>query len=186
MLLKSSPGGLKQTYSPDLPMITNGENIMNTMAMIPPKNRRLKFNDLIDKAHAGLDCLSPVGDLILRCWAAYAFFVSGLTKIQTWDSTLYLFNEEYSVSLLPPEIAAYMGTTTELLFPTLLALGLFSRFAAGVLFIFNIIAVISYPDLGAAGLEQHKTWGIMLLVSLLHGPGKISVDYWLKKVLMKS
>jgi putative oxidoreductase len=58
-----------------------------------------------------------------------------------------------------------------------LALGLLGRIAAGVLFVFNIIAVISYPELGAAGIEQHEVWGIMLLVCLLHGPGKWSVDY---------
>jgi putative oxidoreductase len=49
-----------------------------------------------------------------------------------------------------------------------------------VLFVFNIIAVISYPELNAAGLEQHQVWGLMLLVTLLHGPGKLSVDHWLR------
>ena len=83
--------------------------------------------------------------------------------------------------LLPPELAAYLGTSVELGFPVLLALGFLGRFAAGVLFLFNIVAVISYPDLGAAGLEQHKVWGIMLLVSLLHGPGKLSADYWITR-----
>lgn len=61
----------------------------------------------------------------------------------------------------------------------LLALGLAGRFAAGVLFIFNIIAVLSYPALNAAGIEQHQVWGIMLLVTLLHGPGRISIDHWI-------
>ena len=126
-----------------------------------------------------LDRLTPVGDLLLRLWVAYAFWVSGLAKIQSWDSTLYLFQEEYSVPLLPPEIAAYLGTAVELAFPVLLAFGLLGRFAAGVLFLFNIVAVISYPDLNAAGLEQHKVWGIMSLVCLLHGPGKLSLDYWI-------
>ncbi len=128
-----------------------------------------------------LDFLSPVGDLLLRFWVANAFWVSGLTKVRSWDSTLYLFQEEYSVPLLPPEIAAYLGTGVELAFPVLLALGLLGRFAAGVLFVFNIVAVISYPDLGAAGLDQHKVWGIMLLASLLHGPGKLSLDHWIGK-----
>jgi putative oxidoreductase len=124
-----------------------------------------------------LDKAAPLGDLLLRLWVAYAFWVSGLTKIQTWDSTLYLFENEYAVPLLPPEIAAYAGTFVELAFPLLLALGLGGRFAAFVLFVFNLIAVVSYPDLGAAGIEQHKVWGIMLLVSLLHGPGALSLDY---------
>jgi putative oxidoreductase len=83
------------------------------------------------------------------------------------------------VPLLSPELAAYLGTFVELVFPVLLALGLMGRVAAGVLFLFNIVAVLSYPDLNLAGLEQHKIWGVMLLVSLLHGPGKWSLDYWL-------
>jgi putative oxidoreductase len=45
-----------------------------------------------------------------------------------------------------------------------------------VLFVFNIIAVVSYPDLGAAGLKDHQLWGLLLLVTLLHGPGALSLD----------
>ena len=153
---------------------------MNIMAFSTQKSTNFKLTGLLTAVVEKLNFLSPIGDLILRCWVAYAFWVSGQTKIQNWDSTLYLFNEEYSVPLLPPEVAAYLGTGVELGMPVLLAFGLLGRFAAGVLFIFNIIAVISYPDLGAAGIEQHKVWGIMLLVCLLHGAGKLSVDYWLK------
>lgn len=151
---------------------------MNTYAesFFAPAARRIP--DRLRRLSARLDALSPFGDLMLRIWVAQAFWVSGLTKIRSWDSTLYLFEEEYSVPLLPPELAAYLGTGVELGFPVLLAIGLFGRFAAAVLFLFNIIAVISYPDLGAAGLEQHKVWGIMLLVSLLHGPGRWSADDW--------
>jgi putative oxidoreductase len=124
---------------------------------------------------------APVLDLIIRIWVAKAFFLSGLTKIQSWDSTLALFGNEYAVPLLPPELAAYMGTFTELFFPVLLVLGLGTRFAAGVLFVFNIIAVISYPDLGEVGLRDHQYWGLLLLIPLLHGPGKISVDHFVRR-----
>lgn len=128
-----------------------------------------------------LTCISPLGDLVIRLWIANVFFKSGLTKIQSWDSTLFLFQEEYKVPLLPPELAAYAGTATELLFPLLLALGLGTRFAAFVLFVFNIIAVISYPGLGEVGLKDHQHWGLLLLVPLFHGPGKLSLDYLLSK-----
>lgn len=154
---------------------------MNIITFSEQNSGALKFPVLLRNIRAQLNFLSPIGDLILRCWVAYAFWVSGLTKIQNWDSTLYLFEDEYSVPLLPPELAAYLGTAVELGFPVLLAFGLLGRFAAGVLFLFNIVAVMSYPDLGAAGLEQHKVWGIMLLAALLHGPGKLSIDYWLGK-----
>jgi len=154
---------------------------MTTTTFSVPIDKLMKLSDLLHKTTDTLTFLSPIGDLILRCWVANAFWVSGLTKIQNWDSTLYLFNDEYAVPLLSPEIAAYLGTATELGFPVLLAFGLLGRFAALSLFLFNIVAVLSYPDLGAAGIEQHKIWGIMLLVCFLHGPGRLSVDHWIKK-----
>jgi putative oxidoreductase len=124
---------------------------------------------------------APLLDLTVRIWLARVFFLSGLTKIQSWDSTLSLFENEYSVPFLPPELAAYMGTFTELFFPILLVLGLGTRFAAGVLFVFNIIAVVSYPDLGEVGLKDHQYWGLLLLFPLLHGPGKIAIDHFIRR-----
>jgi putative oxidoreductase len=50
-----------------------------------------------------------------------------------------------------------------------------------VLFVFNIMAVISYPALNEVGLKDHVYWGILLLVPLLHGPGKISIDYFIRR-----
>jgi putative oxidoreductase len=125
--------------------------------------------------------LAPLLDLTVRIWLARVFFLSGLTKIQSWDSTLSLFENEYSVPFLPPELAAYMGTFTELFFPVLLVLGLGTRFAAGVLIVFNIIAVLSYPDLGEVGLKDHQYWGLLLLFPLLHGPGKIAIDHFIRR-----
>lgn len=125
--------------------------------------------------------LAPFLDLAIRFWVGSVFFKSGLTKIQTWDSTVMLFTYEYSVPLLPPEIAAMLGTAAELALPVFLVLGLGTRFAALGLFVFNIIAVISYPDLGEVGLKDHKYWGLLLLVPLLHGPGAISVDHFIRR-----
>ena len=33
-----------------------------------------------------LDFLSPLADLALRCWVAWVFFKSGLSKYQTFDT----------------------------------------------------------------------------------------------------
>jgi putative oxidoreductase len=134
---------------------------------------------MLGLARAGvqrLDALAPLVDLGVRLFVAAVFFRSGLSKIASWESTLALFDGEYAVPFLSPDVAAYLGTGVELGFPVLLALGLGSRFAAFVLFGFNIVAVISYPDLGAAGLKDHQTWGLLLLVTLLHGPGALSLD----------
>ena len=127
--------------------------------------------------------LAPVLDHAIRIWVGMVFFQSGLTKIQSWDTTLSLFENEYAVPLLPPQLAAVMGTAAELALPVFLVLGLGGRLAAGALFVFNIIAVVSYPDLGEVGLKDHQYWGLLLLVVLLHGPGKISVDHFLRRRL---
>jgi len=124
--------------------------------------------------------LQPLLLLGLRLYVARVFFMSGLTKIHDWSVTLALFTNEYHVPLLPPAIAALLGTTTELSMPVLLVLGLASRFAAGVLFIFNIVAVVSYAALPDIAVKDHILWGTMLLVLTICGPGKIALDNWLE------
>ncbi len=129
-----------------------------------------------------LACAVPLLDIGLRVYLANVFFKSGLTKIKTWDSTLYLFNEEYRVPLLSPELAAYLATGAELLLPVLLVFGLFGRFAALGLFILNGVAVYSYShELSEAGINQHIYWGLLLAVLMLHGMSKWSLDGWLEK-----
>ena len=131
---------------------------------------------LIQRLYRGLDRLTPVADLALRLYVATVFWKAGLVKIQSWSSTLYLFEYEYAVPLLPPTAAAYLGTGIELVFPVLLALGLAGRPAAAVLFVFNIMAVVSYPTLNAAGVADHQLWGLLLAVLVVRGPGVLSLD----------
>lgn len=128
-----------------------------------------------------LETLQPAGLLIVRLYIANVFWKSGVNKFQSWDTTVFLFENEYSVPLLSPELAAIAGTFTELFFPVLLALGLMGRFSAFVLFIFNIIAVVSYPTLNDAGIVQHTLWGLLLLGLVTHGPGAFSIDHLLKR-----
>ncbi|MCK5814223.1 MAG: DoxX family protein [Cocleimonas sp.] len=120
--------------------------------------------------------LKPLLLLGFRLYVAQVFFMSGLTKIQSWSSTLSLFEYEYSVPVIPPEIAAYMATAGELVLPVMLVLGFFSRPAALGLFILNVVAVISYPDISAAGVNEHIIWGTMLAVIFAFGPGTLSID----------
>lgn len=131
--------------------------------------------------------LKPITLLVFRCWVAWVFFASGLTKIKTWSSTVYLFEDEYNVPILPPEIAAYLATGAELILPVLLVLGLLGRFAALGLFVLNIVAVVSYPYLhtieGAGGYWQHFFWGAMLWTLFIFGPGKLSLDQWIANKL---
>ncbi len=124
--------------------------------------------------------------LAARLYLFEVFFRSGLTKVQDWDATLFLFNEEYHVPVLPPELAAWMGTGGELGFSMLLALGLVTRPAAVGLFFVNAMAVISYPDLAPAALKDHHLWGVLAVLLAVFGGGRLSLDAlawrrWLSK-----
>jgi putative oxidoreductase len=132
------------------------------------------LGDVVDK-------LQPVFALALRLYIFRVFFVSALTKIRSWDSTLALFANEYHVPILPPDIAAVLGTAAELSLPLLLLLGLGTRVTAIALFAFNIVAASSYPDLSDAGVKDHILWGVLLLVTFFYGPGKLALDHWLEK-----
>lgn len=135
-----------------------------------------------------LDSLGNVLDLGIRLYLAKVFFLSGLTKIRDWDTTLTLFQEEYHVPVVPPELAAFMGTAGELVLPVFLTLGLATRLAAFGLTFVNIMAVVSYWYVlkGAEpALAQHVYWGVLILVVLLHGPGKLSLDAILWKKLAR-
>lgn len=116
--------------------------------------------------------------LLARIWVASVFLRSGWLKLNAWDATLYLFEFEYQVPLIPWQLAAYVGTATELLLPLLLLLGLFTRPVAALLFAFNIMAVVSYPALWAGGFYDHQLWGWMLLTLALWGPGPLTCDQW--------
>lgn len=124
---------------------------------------------------------TPVIDLAIRLYVGKVFFMSGLTKIASWSSTLALFEYEYAVPLLPPAVAAWLGTAAELTLPVLLVLGLATRPAVFALFIFNIVAVISYPDISDVGIKDHFFWGLLMLVTLFHGPGALSIDHLIRR-----
>lgn len=154
---------------------------MNTLvrwAALPPLRALLDF---AQRAIAFVEqAVTPIFDLAIRAYVAEAFFTSGLTKLGDWDATLYLFRDVYHVPFLPPELAAALGATGELALPVLLVLGLAGRFGAAGLFVVNLVAVSSYPDISDLGRQDHVLWGVLLLVTLLHGPGKLSLDHWLK------
>lgn len=142
--------------------------------------KRLLLAEL--RVEGWLHAAAPLIDLAIRLYVAEVFFRSGLLKIGNWEGTLYLFANEYHVPLLPSVAAAWLGTFNELFFPVLLAIGLATRFAALSLSIFNAIAVASFWHVlsgNEAALMSHFYWGLLLTVTLLHGPGALSADRFL-------
>lgn len=121
-----------------------------------------------------LGLLAPIIDLIGRIYVARVFILSGWSKITDWDSTLFLFMNEYHVPLLPAGLAAPLATFAELGFGVMLVFGVFTQAAASGLFLVNIVAVISYySELSSspAAIMDHFEWGIILgglMVSSIH------------------
>lgn len=130
-----------------------------------------------------LESLQPLAQLAARLYVAQVFFLSGLTKLRDWETTLLLFEDEYKVPVLSPAVAAFMGTAGELVLPVLLVLGLGGRFAAAGLSVVNVVAVLSLAEIPPAALQQHQFWGSLLLALVLWGPGRWALDALLKRRL---
>jgi putative oxidoreductase len=158
-------------------MLTTTANM--TSALAPQTSFVKRTARQVHAIYAVLDLLAPVAFLLLRIWVAWQFFKSGLTKLDI-ENTIFLFQNEYHVPLLPPVLAAYLATGAELICSALLMVGLAGRVSALALFILNIIAVISYAD---ASLTDHLPWGLVLLLFVLHGPDKLSADHFIGKHL---
>lgn len=125
--------------------------------------------------------------LVTRVYVSWQFLKSGWLKLVDWDTTLFLFQEEYRAPLLSPVAAAVLGTAGEIAFPLLLIAGVLGRYAALGLFAVNGLAVVSYAHvlLGEgfeAALGQHYLWALMLLVLVIFGPGRLSVDEGIVRV----
>jgi putative oxidoreductase len=133
-----------------------------------------------------LGALQPLFLLATRLYVSWQFLKSGWLKLTTWDTTLYLFENEYHTPLLPPHVAAVAGTFGELFFPLLLVTGFASRLGALGLFAVNALAVISYSQVllsegFEAALAQHVLWGFMLALLAILGPGRFSIDQLLAR-----
>jgi putative oxidoreductase len=137
----------------------------------------LRLRDRLDQA---MNSLQSLAALLARLYVAQVFFASGLTKLRDWDITLALFTDEYHVPLLPPNVAAVMGTAGEIGLPVLLVLGLGGRFASLGLSVVNVVAVLSLAEIAPAALQQHITWGILLAALAIFGNGRWSLDTLLK------
>lgn len=140
---------------------------------VPPIARLWR---LAERAITALESLQSLALLAARLYVGLAFFRSGLTKLDDWDTTLALFADEYQVPFLSPTLAAWLGTAGEIVLPVLLVAGLAGRFSAAGLFVVNAVAVASLMELAPAAFQQHLFWGSLLAALVLWGPGRWSAD----------
>jgi putative oxidoreductase len=130
-----------------------------------------------------------IPQLTLRFALAVPFYRSGLTKWDGWfhlsDSAIYLFTQEFQLHLFgssipypAPNVVALLSGIGEITLPILLVLGLATRFAAFGLLFMTLIIQLTIPD-GWANF--HLPWAAMALALVVHGPGKLSLDYLLSR-----
>jgi len=115
--------------------------------------------------------------LVARVSIAAIFFQSGRTKVEgvltVSDSARTLFEQEYRLPLLPPELAAHLAAYAEHLFPLLLVLGLMTRASAlALLGMTAVIQLFVYPD----AWPTHLSWAGLLLLLVGRGGGRWSLD----------
>ena len=116
--------------------------------------------------------------LVARVALAQVFWSSAQTHLADWNTTLYLFSDEYRVPLLPSGFAAYMAVTMELVTPPLLLIGLATRpVALALLGMTLVIEVFVYP----MAWPTHIQWAAMLLLLIARGGGTVSLDAVLRR-----
>ena len=150
------------------------------------------MNNLIIRAIALLEKIPhSLIAFLARFSIAAVFWKSGQTKVEGlaidlidgtfqlgWPhlagSAIPLFESEYHVPLLSPEIAAHMAAFAEHFFPVLILLGFATRFSALALLGMTLtIQLFVYPD----AYPTHGTWAAVLLYLMATGPGKLSIDH---------
>ena len=122
----------------------------------------------------------------MRFAIAIPFWLSSQTKWDGWftlsfgataqfnDLRLHILGAEYPFPA--PDTMALMAALGETVFSVLLALGLFTRYAA--LGIVGMTVIIQLTEPGG-WLAYHLPWASMALALACFGGGKIALDYWL-------
>ena len=128
--------------------------------------------------------------LMLRIGLAVPFWRSGILKwdgfLQLNDTAVDLFTSEFMLHLPggpypypAPATMAFLSGCAEILLPVLLVFGFATRFAATGLLFMTLIVEITVPD----GWPIHITWAAMALAIMAWGPGRLSIDYAIRRLL---
>ncbi len=161
---------------------------------------------LTRRLFAGLDLIGLwIGLLTLRLVLGWEYFEAGRAKLlgENWFADIQE-RFPFPFNLVPPELSWQMATWFELIGGIALVLGLATRFFSLSLIILTIVAILSvhWPDswqtlgdllqgyaLTDDGHGNYKLPAIfiaMLLPLLLLGPGRLSLDHWLRRRLERS
>jgi len=127
-----------------------------------------------------------VGMLGIRLLLAYEFWESGIEKLrgENWFADIQS-NFPFPFSMVSVEISWFLSTWIELIAPVMLVLGLGTRFWAFSLLILDIVAWYAVHagngyNVCDNGFKLPLMYLAMLTPLVLSGPGKLSVDHWIR------
>lgn len=164
------------------------------------------FTALYQTITKELNCIgSWFSPLILRLFVAWEFSEAGFEKLNgtNWFADITF---PFPFSLLPPDISWGMATFFEVVGAIAIAFGLATRFFAVSLFILTIVAIAAvhwpsewhtlselltgyrFTDKAGDGFGNYKLpliYMIALLPLILSGPGKLSIDHFIRQLSLK-
>ena len=115
---------------------------------------------LIERAIGWLEAV-PYSLLAIpaRLAVAEVFWSSFSTKIQNWDTTVTLFEDEYKLPLLSPDAAAHLTAGIEASTSILLVVGLLTRPVALLLLSMTALSkCLSFPRHGRRTFSGRRCW----------------------------
>jgi len=138
----------------------------------------------------GLNGLDQVGRWIgllgIRLLLAYEFGIAGLEKLrgENWFADIQE-TFPFPFSMVPVDISWMLATWTELIGAAALVIGLGTRFWAVSLLILDIVAWASVHggngySVCDNGYKLPLMYLVMLLPLVLSGPGRLSIDHWIR------
>lgn len=143
-----------------------------------------------------------ISGLVLRFLLAYEFWTSGLEKYngENWFQELIDDGKfPFPFSVIPSDISWFISTWAELIGAVCLMIGIATRAWSVVLIILTFVAAwavhiphewmgfmdfwmgYSISDNGYGNFKLPLIYLIMFIPLLLQGPGRVSLDHWIKR-----
>ena len=149
------------------------------------------MNLIINLIRNVFDVLNGVGEhlsmLVLRLFLAWEFWESGVEKFNgdNWFADIQ-GDFPFPFNVIPADISWFISTWTELIGAIALVVGLATRFTAVSFIVLDIVAWVSVHggngyNVCSNGFKLPLIYLLMLIPLLLSGPGKASIDAWIKK-----
>jgi putative oxidoreductase len=149
-----------------------------------------------ERLKALLDNLDGTGawlaPLALRLLLAKEFWDSGVEKFNSENWFVEIQDRfPFPFNLLPVDFSWQIATWLELIGPLALVLGLGTRVFSVSLSILTLIAIVSVHaghgySISEGGWKLPLIYLVMFLPLILSGPGKLSLDHWLRGLHLKT